>query len=326
MSRQAEELLLESKTPIDTQPTTNLATSMRNDFLKPILEGLRKLMLDDREEQPLQCLSEEDLTGDKGDTTSKDFEHDKILKHPRTPFNMHKNPLYTKTFAMDSQEKLTAVRGHPEGSKPQQPFGVNSSYLNAGNSIGSPTPGANPNPFNIFNGGSTSQMPTSPPFNPFSTCDPTSGIGQTNLFRSQQAPANQKTSSNSSGQTNQFGSLPMENPTTGGGYNLMSFSMPQYEIFRFNPRMPNFSYGWNGGFRYSPYPILGNQPNNMMQYSMPRNAFGFEGPFATPFPNNRTPCMPNSNNNYGGVDNTNNNSNNGNNSNGGNGSHNSVHN
>eukprot|EP01018_Ginkgo_biloba_P017665 Gb_36966 [translate_table: standard] len=151
------------------------------------------------------------------------------------------------------QEKSSASGGHPERSKPQQPFRVNDSYLNVGNSIGSPAPGTNPNPFNIFSGGSTSQMPTSPPFNPFATCSPTSDIG--------------------------------------GGYNPMSFGMQQYEKFGVNPGMPNFSYGWNERFPYTPYPIRGYQPNNMMQYSMPGNAFGFGGPFSTPFSNNETLSM-----------------------------------
>eukprot|EP01018_Ginkgo_biloba_P015436 Gb_17846 [translate_table: standard] len=169
-------------------------------------------------------------------------------------------------------------------------------------------------------------MPTSSRFNPFVTCGPTSNIGQTNLFGSQQAPTNQKTSSNSSRQTNQFGNPLVANPTAGGGYNLMSFGMPQYENFGFNPGMPNFSYGWNGGFPYTPYPILGYQPNNMMQYSILGNTFRFGGLFATPFPNNRTSCMPNPNNNYRGISNTSNNSNNNNNNNVGSGSNNSSHN
>eukprot|EP01018_Ginkgo_biloba_P000530 Gb_17479 [translate_table: standard] len=121
---------------------------------------------------------------------------------------------------MATQEKLSAIGGHPEGSKPQQPFGVNNSYLNARNLTGSPTPGTNPIPFNLFSGGSTSQMPTSPPFNPFATCGPTSGIG--------------------------------------GGYNPMSFGMPPYKNFGVNPGMPNFSYGWNGGFPYTQYPTPSN--------------------------------------------------------------------
>eukprot|EP01018_Ginkgo_biloba_P018654 Gb_35308 [translate_table: standard] len=222
--RQVQERLPEDEASTDTQPTSDLATN-------------------DREEQPLWCMYEEDLTGDKGDTTSEDSETNKILKRPQTPFSTHKNTLYTKIFAMATQEKSSAIEGHPEGSKLHQPFRVNSRYLNARNSTGSPTPGGNPNPFNIFNGGSTSQMPTSPSFNPFVNSCPTSDIGQTYLFESQQAPMNQKTSSNSSGQTNQFGSPPVANPTARGGYNPMSFDMPQYENFGFNLGMPNFSYG-----------------------------------------------------------------------------------
>eukprot|EP01018_Ginkgo_biloba_P030968 Gb_34553 [translate_table: standard] len=242
-TRHLEEQLPEDEASADTQPTTNLTTGTRNEFSKPILEGLLKLILEDWEEKPLRCLLEEDLPGDKGDTTSEDFEPNKILKCLQTPFSMHKNPLYTKTSAMAMQEKPSVVGGHPEGSKPQQPFEANSSYLNARNSIGSPTPRANPNPFNTFSG--------------------------------------------------------------------------------VNPGIPNFGYGWNGGFHYTPYPILGYQLNNMMQYSMPGNTFGFGGLFSTPFPNNKTPCMPNFNNIYGGRDNTNNNGNNGN---GGSRSKNSGHN
>ena len=114
------------------------------------------MILDDREEQPLWCLTEEDLQGDKGDTTSEDSEPNKTLKRPRTPFSTHKNPLYVKTSTMATQEKTNATRGHPEGSKPQQPFGANSSYLNTGNSTESTTPSANQNSFNIFSGGATS--------------------------------------------------------------------------------------------------------------------------------------------------------------------------
>eukprot|EP01018_Ginkgo_biloba_P015427 Gb_26976 [translate_table: standard] len=79
----------------------------------------------------------------------------------------------------------------------------------------------------------------------------------------------------------------------------------------------------NGALPYTPYPILGYTPNNMMQYPIPRNAFGFGGMFNTQFPNNGTPSMPNLNSNYGGSNNTSNNSNNGN---GGSGSNNNGHN
>eukprot|EP01018_Ginkgo_biloba_P027929 Gb_38489 [translate_table: standard] len=286
----------EDEVSTDTQPTTNLANNTRKDFLQPILEGLHNLILDDQEEQPLWCLTEEDLQGDKGDTTSEDSEPSKTLKHPQTPFSMHKNPLYVKTSPMATQEKTNANRGHPEGSKPQQPFEAKGSYLNTGKSTESTTPGANQNSFNIFSGGATSQMPASP-FNPFATCGPTSDIGQTNLFESQQAPTNQKTPSNSSNPTNQSGSTPVTNPTTGGGYNPTLFGMPQYGNLGINAGMPNFGYGWNGAFPYTPYPTPGYLPNNMMQYPLPGNAFGFGGSFTNPFPNNGTPCMPNSNNN-----------------------------
>ena len=111
----------------------------------------------------------------------------------------------------------------------------------------------------------------------------------------------------------------MTNPTTGGGYNPTLFGMPQYRNFGVNAGMPNFGYGWNGAFPYTPYPIPGYLPNNMMQYPLPGNAFGFGGSFTNPFPNNGTPCMPNSNNN-------NNTSNNGNNSNGGSRNNNNGHN
>eukprot|EP01018_Ginkgo_biloba_P005127 Gb_19457 [translate_table: standard] len=118
----------------------------------------------------------------------------------------------------------------------------------------------------------------------------------------------------------------MANPTARGGYNPMSFGMPQYENFGVNPGMPNFGYGWNEGFPYTPYPIPRYQPNNMMQYSMLGNAFGFGGLFATPFPHNRTLCMPNPNNNYRGSGNSSNSSNNSNNGNRGRGSNNNGHN
>eukprot|EP01018_Ginkgo_biloba_P002316 Gb_29664 [translate_table: standard] len=224
---------------------------------------------------------------------------------------------------MAMQEKMSASEGHPEGSKPQQPFRSNSSCLNEGNSIGSPTPNTNPNPFNIFGGGSTSRMPTSPPFNPFATCDPTSDIGQVNFFGSQQAPTTPKPSSNTSRPTNQFGNPPLANPISRGGPNPMSFGMPPYGNYGFipraNPRMPNFNYGFNGGFPYTPYTIPSYQLNNMMQYSMAGNTIGFGRPFTPPFTNG-TPSMPNSSNNYGGNGGNggNNNSCNGNGGNGGN--------
>eukprot|EP01018_Ginkgo_biloba_P008512 Gb_04262 [translate_table: standard] len=61
-------------------------------------------------------------------------------------------------------------------------------------------------------------------------------------------------------QTNQFGSSPLANPTA-GGYSPMSFGIPQYENFGFNPGMPNFGYGCNGGFPYTPYLSLGGIDN-----------------------------------------------------------------
>eukprot|EP01018_Ginkgo_biloba_P001241 Gb_28663 [translate_table: standard] len=138
--RHVEEQMPEDEASIATQPTTNLANSTRKDFSQLIFEGLRNLILDNREEQPLRCLTEEDLQGDKGDTTSKDSEPSKTLKRPRTPFSTHKNPLYVKKSTMATQEKTNATRGHPEGSKTQQPLEANGSYLNTGNSTESTTP------------------------------------------------------------------------------------------------------------------------------------------------------------------------------------------
>eukprot|EP01018_Ginkgo_biloba_P039716 Gb_39943 [translate_table: standard] len=128
----------------------------------------------------------------------------------------------------------------------------------------------------------------------------------------------------------------MENPTnstSGGGPDLMSFGMPQYGNYGFNlganPRMPNFSYGFNGGFPYMLYPIPSYQLNDMMQYSILGNTFGFVGPFPTPFTNNETPIMLNPNNHHGGINNnghndngSNSNSHNDNGGNGGNGGNN----
>eukprot|EP01018_Ginkgo_biloba_P036227 Gb_41261 [translate_table: standard] len=260
--------------------------------------------------RPIEQIPKEDLPRDKGDTTSEDSEPDKTLKHLQTLFNKHKNPLYTKTSAMSMQEKMNATGGHPEGIQ------TIATLRSTGNSTGSTTPSANQNPFNIFNGGATSQMPASP-FNPFATCGPTSNTGQTNLFESQQAPTNQKTPSNSSGPTNQSESMPVASLIAGREFNPMLFGMPQYKNFGVNPGVPNFGYGWNRAFPYTPYPITGYPPNNMMQYPIPRNAFGFGGMFNTPFPSNETPSMPNTNNNYRGS---------GNNGNGGSGSNNNGHN
>eukprot|EP01018_Ginkgo_biloba_P036903 Gb_03113 [translate_table: standard] len=234
-----------------------------NDFSKLILEGLRKLMLDNWEEQPLRYLSE-DLPGDKGDIVSEDSELDKILKRLQTPFNTHKNSLYTKSSTMAMKEKSSASRGIP-------------------------TLGANPNPFNTFKGGPTPQMPTSQTFNPFATYGPTT-----------------------------------TNPNSGGAPNPMPFELLQFRNYEFNLGenlgMPNFSYGFNEGFHYTPYLVPGYQLKNTMQYPLSRESFRFGGPFALPFTNNRTPSMLNSNNNYGGIGNSGSSGNNGN---GGNGSSNS---
>eukprot|EP01018_Ginkgo_biloba_P039163 Gb_28714 [translate_table: standard] len=211
---------------IGTRLATKLATGMRNDFSKPILEGLHKLMLDDREEQPLRCSSEEGLPRDKGDIVSEDPKPGKILKSLRTPFNMHKNPLYTKSFAMATQEKTSAFGVHPKESKPQ-PFRANSSCLNAGNSTRSPTPSANPNPFNMFIGGPTSQMPTFQTFNPFATCGPTSSMGQTNL-------------------------VILRLPNYGYGFRYTSYPVPGYQLNNMMQcSMPGNSFGFGGPFALS---------------------------------------------------------------------------
>eukprot|EP01018_Ginkgo_biloba_P002319 Gb_29668 [translate_table: standard] len=90
--------------------------------------------------------------------------------------------------------------------------------------------------------------------------------------------------------------------------------------------MPNYDYGFNKGFPYTPYPVTSPQFNSMMQYPMLGNSFRFGGPFSL---TNGTPSMPKSSNNYGGINNNSNNgnggNNNGNNNNGVENNHNNHH-
>eukprot|EP01018_Ginkgo_biloba_P033463 Gb_39326 [translate_table: standard] len=70
--------------------------------------------------------------------------------------------------------------------------------------------------------------------------------------------------------------------------------------------MPNYDYGFNKGFPYTPYPSTSHHFNHIMQYPMTGNPFSFGGPFAPPFTNNGTPSMPTPSNNFkGSGDNSN---------------------
>eukprot|EP01018_Ginkgo_biloba_P023197 Gb_26777 [translate_table: standard] len=113
-TRHIEEQMPEDEALTNTQPTTNLATGMKNDFSKTILEGLRKLILDDQEEQPLRSLSEADLPGDKLVHLRSNIRHRSSCLGPKTnhPAFQDQTSRESHPFHPNVQDKRSNI-GHP---------------------------------------------------------------------------------------------------------------------------------------------------------------------------------------------------------------------
>eukprot|EP01018_Ginkgo_biloba_P007021 Gb_02769 [translate_table: standard] len=103
--------------PQNNAPITFLTGSKSFDeILESVIKNLLNINLSKKEDQPLRCLTEEDISTDEIEVTSENLDTSEIIHKAKEQTSLQKNPLYKRRGKMTSN-------GHLENYKPQQLMG-----------------------------------------------------------------------------------------------------------------------------------------------------------------------------------------------------------